>query len=73
MSPYADVPVRPPSRPTRHTRQLPPRTGHALRPPDVEHYTPIFVTLGAASDPTSLTTVIEDFQMGLAKRSVEVA
>ena len=41
--------------------------------PTVEHYTPIFVTLGAASDPTSLTTVIEDFQMGLAKRSFQVA
>ena len=40
--------------------------------PTVEHYTPIFVTLGAASDPTSLTTVIEDFQMGLAKRSFQV-
>jgi 4,5-DOPA dioxygenase extradiol len=41
--------------------------------PTVEHYTPIFVTLGAASDPSSLTTVIEDFQMGLAKRSFQVA
>ena len=42
--------------------------------PTVEHYTPLFVTLGAADDPTApATTVIDDFQMGLAKRSFQVA
>jgi 4,5-DOPA dioxygenase extradiol len=42
--------------------------------PTVEHYTPLFVTLGAAKDPTAPpTTVIDDFQMGLAKRSFQVA
>ena len=42
--------------------------------PTVEHYTPIFVTLGAATDPAAPpTTVIEEFQMGLAKRSFQVA
>jgi 4,5-DOPA dioxygenase extradiol len=42
--------------------------------PTVEHYTPLFVTLGAATDPTAPpTTVIDDFQMGLAKRSFQVA
>lgn len=41
--------------------------------PTVEHYTPLFVTLGAATDPSAVTTVIEDFQMGLAKRSFQVA
>ena len=42
--------------------------------PTVEHYTPIFVTLGAATDPAAPpTTVIEEFQMGLAKRSFQVS
>ncbi|HET9646749.1 MAG TPA: class III extradiol ring-cleavage dioxygenase [Microlunatus sp.] len=42
--------------------------------PTVEHYTPMFVTLGAATDPEAPpTTVISDFQMGLAKRSFQVA
>jgi len=42
--------------------------------PTVEHYTPLFVALGAASDPTAAPrTVIDDFQMGLAKRSLEFA
>ena len=42
--------------------------------PTVEHYTPLFVTLGAATDPAAPpTTVIDDFQMGLAKRSFQVA
>lgn len=41
--------------------------------PTVEHFTPIFVTLGAATDPQDPPiTVIEDFQMGLAKRSFQV-
>ena len=41
--------------------------------PTVEHYTPIFVTLGAATDPAAPPkTVIEEFQMGLAKRSFQV-
>jgi 4,5-DOPA dioxygenase extradiol len=42
--------------------------------PTVEHFTPLFVTLGAASDPTAPpTTVIDDFQIGMAKRSFQVA
>jgi len=42
--------------------------------PTVEHYTPLFVALGAASDPGAAPrTVIDDFQMGLAKRSLEFA
>ena len=41
--------------------------------PTVEHFTPIFVTLGAATDPGAAPiTVIDDFQMGLAKRSFQV-
>lgn len=41
--------------------------------PTVEHYTPMFVALGAASDPSAPPTiVIDDFQMGLAKRSFQV-
>ncbi len=41
--------------------------------PTVEHYTPLFVTLGASTDPSvPPTVVIDDFQMGLAKRSFQV-
>jgi 4,5-DOPA dioxygenase extradiol len=42
--------------------------------PTVEHFTPLFVTLGAATDPTApVTTAIDGFVMGLAKRSFQVA
>ena len=42
--------------------------------PTVEHFVPIFVTLGAATDPTSpVDTVIDGFFYGLAKRSFQVA
>lgn len=42
--------------------------------PTVEHYSPLFVTLGAASDPGSPgIQVIDGFWMGLSKRSLQVA
>ena len=42
--------------------------------PTAEHFAPLFVTLGAASDPEgSPATAIEGFFMGLAKRSFAVA
>ena len=42
--------------------------------PTVEHFTPLFVTLGAATDPeVAPETLIEGFWMGLSKRSVLVA
>ncbi|MGN6780541.1 MAG: dioxygenase family protein [Marmoricola sp.] len=42
--------------------------------PTVEHYTPLFVTLGAASDPAAPgEQVIDGFWMGLSKRSLLVA
>jgi 4,5-DOPA dioxygenase extradiol len=42
--------------------------------PTVEHYTPLFVTLGAATDPEQPgEQVIEGFWMGLSKRSLRVA
>lgn len=42
--------------------------------PTVEHFTPLFVTLGAATEPAAaVTTVIDGFAMGLAKRSVQTA
>ena len=42
--------------------------------PTVEHFTPLFVTLGAATDATApVTTAIDGFVMGLAKRSFQVA
>jgi 4,5-DOPA dioxygenase extradiol len=39
--------------------------------PTAEHFTPLFVTLGAAGDPVPPQTVIADYQFGLAKRSVQ--
>jgi 4,5-DOPA dioxygenase extradiol len=42
--------------------------------PTVEHYTPLFVTLGAATDPESPgDQVIDGYWMGLSKRSLLVA
>jgi 4,5-DOPA dioxygenase extradiol len=42
--------------------------------PTVEHFTPLFVTLGAATDPTAApTTAIDGYAIGLAKRSVQAA
>jgi 4,5-DOPA dioxygenase extradiol len=42
--------------------------------PTVEHYVPMFVTLGAASDPEApVTTTIEGYMAGLSKRSFQVA
>ncbi len=42
--------------------------------PTVEHYSPLFVTLGAAERPDApVTTTLEGFAMGLAKRSFQVA
>ncbi len=42
--------------------------------PTVEHYSPLFVTLGAASDPGAPgDQVIDGFWMGLSKRSLQVA
>jgi 4,5-DOPA dioxygenase extradiol len=42
--------------------------------PTVEHFAPLFVTLGAASDPEEAPdTAIEGFFLGLAKRSFSVA
>ena len=42
--------------------------------PTVEHYTPLFVTLGAASSPGEPgAQVIDGYWMGLSKRSLQVA
>ncbi|WP_310962289.1 dioxygenase family protein [Nocardioides terrisoli] len=42
--------------------------------PTVEHYTPLFVTLGAATDPEQPgDQVIDGFWLGLSKRSLQVA
>ncbi len=42
--------------------------------PTVEHFTPLFVTLGATTDPTApVTTAIDGFAWGLAKRSFQAA
>jgi 4,5-DOPA dioxygenase extradiol len=41
--------------------------------PTVEHLTPIFITLGAAQNPTRVTTAIDGYAMGLSKRSFEAA
>ncbi|MCH1866166.1 dioxygenase [Nocardioides sp. CFH 31398] len=41
--------------------------------PTVEHFTPMFVTLGASSGPSVPTTVIDDYSFGLSKRSFQIA
>jgi 4,5-DOPA dioxygenase extradiol len=42
--------------------------------PTVEHFTPLFVTLGAASDPTApVTTTLDGYAIGLSRRSFQVA
>ena len=42
--------------------------------PTVEHYTPLFITLGAAANPESpVQTAIEGYAFGLSKRSFQVA
>jgi 4,5-DOPA dioxygenase extradiol len=42
--------------------------------PTVEHFAPLFVTLGASSNPEQVPAqVIDGFWMGLAKRSLQVA
>lgn len=42
--------------------------------PTVEHFTPLFVTLGAAADPAApVQAVVEGYWTGLSKRSFQVA
>jgi 4,5-DOPA dioxygenase extradiol len=42
--------------------------------PTVEHFTPLFITLGAATDPTApVQTAIDGFDFGLSKRSFQAA
>jgi 4,5-DOPA dioxygenase extradiol len=40
----------------------------------VEHFSPLFVTLGASADPETPTrTTIDGYVVGLARRSVQAA
>ena len=42
--------------------------------PTVEHFTPLLVPLGAATDPPApVTTTVDGFFFGLSKRSVQAA
>jgi 4,5-DOPA dioxygenase extradiol len=42
--------------------------------PTVEHFTPLFVTLGAATDPTApVTTTLDGYGLGLSRRSFQAA
>ena len=42
--------------------------------PTIEHFAPLFVTLGASSDPEQVSRqVVDGYWMGLAKRSIQVA
>ena len=59
---------------TRWRTTAPTRPGMPYAHPTVEHYTPLFVTLGAATDPGEPPLqVIDGFWMGLSKRSFQVA
>ena len=41
--------------------------------PTVEHFTPLFVTLGAADQPERpVTTTIDGWMMGLSRRSFQL-
>jgi 4,5-DOPA dioxygenase extradiol len=41
--------------------------------PSADHFLPLFVTLGASSDPSQpVATAIDGYWMGLAKRSFQV-
>jgi 4,5-DOPA dioxygenase extradiol len=42
--------------------------------PTVDHYIPLFITLGAATDPSApVSTAIDGYMMGLSKRSFQVS
>ena len=41
--------------------------------PTSEHYTPLFVALGAGNDTSFVRTTIDGYAMGLAKRSFQIA
>ena len=42
--------------------------------PTVDHYVPLFITLGAATDPTApVQTTIDGYMIGLSRRSFQVA
>jgi 4,5-DOPA dioxygenase extradiol len=42
--------------------------------PTVEHFTPLFVTLGTATDPTSpVLTTLDGYGVGLPRRSFQAA
>jgi 4,5-DOPA dioxygenase extradiol len=42
--------------------------------PTVEHFTPLFVTLGAAADPTApVVTTVDGYAVGLSRRSFQAA
>ena len=42
--------------------------------PTVEHFTPLFITLGAADNPEgSVKTTVEGYKLGLSKRSFQLA
>jgi 4,5-DOPA dioxygenase extradiol len=48
--------------------------GLAYAHPTVEHFTPLFITLGAAADATApVTTTIDGYAVGLSKRSFQTA
>jgi 4,5-DOPA dioxygenase extradiol len=60
--------------PARQPRAGPRRPGAAYAHPTFEHYTPLFVTLGPATDPGEPgEQVIGGYWMGPSKRSLQVA
>ena len=56
---------------SRYARSAP---GMPYAHPTVEHFSPLFVTLGASDDAEAgVTTVLDDFTWGLARRSFQMA
>jgi 4,5-DOPA dioxygenase extradiol len=56
----------------RPAGQLPAGARHAVRASDADHYTPLFIALGASADPQApVRTTIDGYMMGFSKRSFQ--
>ena len=63
----------PPAMSTRSSTSVHQAPGMPYAHPTIEHFSPLFVALGASSDPEQAPQqVIDGYWMGLAKRSIEL-